>query len=149
MPKWLLNESLCFIERISFFSTAFTKIKTQLYLHNSSKESICYLLILSANCLFLNFISAFFFWIKSSLYYRIRRSFNRGTLSSLYTVNLIIITVIHLNIRSLQPSVSVRKLRGFFSILHTAHYKSTDLNNTKFLCSVRTSLRSSVSVILI
>ena len=149
MLKWLLNESLCLIKRISFLSTVFTEIKTQLCLHSSPKKSTCHSLISSANHLLFDFISAFFFWIKSSPHYRIRRSSDRETLSSLYAVNLIIITVMHLSTRSLQPSVSVRGLRDFFSILYTAHYKGTDLNNVKFLHSVRTSLKSSVSAILI
>ena len=87
--------------------------------------------------------------MKSLSYYRVRRSSDRETLSSLYAVNLVAIAVIHLNTRSLQPSVSVRGLKDFFFILHTAHYKSADLNNAKFLCLIKTFLRSSVSIILI
>ena len=149
MSKWLFNELLCLIERISFLSTVSTETKIKLCLHSSSKESICHLLISSANCLLLNFILIFFFWTKLSPHYRIKRSSDRGILSSLYAVNLIIITVIHLDTRSLQSSVSARELRDSFSILHTAHYKGTDLNNTKFLCSVKTFLRSSISTVLI
>ena len=148
MSKWLLNELLCLIKRILFFSTTFTEMKTQLCLYSSSKESICHLLILPVNYLLFNFISVFFFWMKSLSYYRIRRSSDREILSSLYAVNLIIITAMHLNIRSLQSLVSVRELRGFFSILYAAYYKGTDLNNAKFLCLIKTSLRSSISVIL-
>ena len=86
--------------------------------------------------------------MKSSSHYRIRRSSDREMLSNLYTVNLIIITVMHLNMRSLQSSVSVKELRGFFSILYTAYYKGADSDNIKFLYLIRTFLRSSVSVIL-
>ena len=86
--------------------------------------------------------------MKSSSYYRIRRSSDRGMLSSLYAVNLIAITVMYLDMRSLQPSVLVRELRDSFSILHIAHYKSADSNNAKFLCLIRTSLRSSVFTVL-
>ena len=86
--------------------------------------------------------------MKSLSHYRVRRNSDRGTLSSLYAVNLIIITVMHLSTKSLQSSVSVRGLRGFFSILHTAHYKSADFNNAEFLHSVRTFLRFSVSAVL-
>ena len=149
MLKWLLNELLCLIERILFLSTAFTEIKIQLCLCNSSKKSICHSLILSVNCLLFDFISVFFFWMKLLPCYRIRRSSDRGTLSSLYAINLIIITAMCLSTRSLQPSVSARGLRGFFSILYAAYYKSTDSDNAEFLYSIRTSLRSSVSVILI
>ena len=136
------------MKRILFLSTVFTEIKTQLCLYSSSKKSIHHLLILSVNCLFLNFISVFFFWTKSLPHYRIRRSSDRRTLSSLYAVNLIIITAMHLNTKSLQSSVSVRELRGFFSILYTAHYKGTDSDNIKFLYLIKTSLRSSVLIIL-
>ena len=87
--------------------------------------------------------------MKSLSHYRVRRSSDRGTLSNLYAVNLIVITVMHLSTRSLQSSVSARELKDFFSILHTAHYKSTDSDNIKFLCSVKTFLRSSVSTVLI
>ena len=87
--------------------------------------------------------------MKLSPYYRIRRSFNRGILSSSYAVNLIIITAMYLSIRSLQSSVSVRELKGSFSILYTAHYKGADSDNIKFLCLIRTFLRFSVSTILI
>ena len=86
--------------------------------------------------------------MKLSSCYRIRRSFNRGILSSLYTVNFIVITVTYLNTRSLQSSVSVKGLRDFFSILYTAYYKDADLNNAEFLCLIKTFLRSSVPVIL-
>ena len=86
--------------------------------------------------------------MKSSPHYRIKRSFNRETLSSLYAVNLVVITVMHLSIKSLQPSVSVKELRDFFSILYTAHYKDTDLNNTEFLYLIRTFLRFFVFIIL-
>ena len=149
MLKWLLNKLLCLIKRISFLSTAFTEIKTQLCLHSSPKESICHSLTLPANCLLFDFISAFFFWMKSSPCYRIRRSSDRGTLSSSYAVNLVVIAAMHLSIKSLQPSVLIKGLRGSFSILYTACYKGADSDNTEFLHSVRTSLRSSVSVILI
>ena len=148
MLKWLLNESLCLMKKILFLSAAFTEIKTQLCLHSSSKKSICHLLTLPANCLLLNFISVFFFWMKLLPHYRIKRNSDRGILSSLYAVNLIVIAAMHLNIRSLQPSVPARGLKGFFSILHAAYYKGTDFNNAEFLYLVRTSLRSSVSVIL-
>ena len=87
--------------------------------------------------------------MKLLLCYRVRRSSDRGILSSLYAVNLIVIAAIHLDTRSLQPSVSVRGLRDFFSILYTAYYKGVDPNNIKFLCLIKTSLRFSVSVILI
>ena len=87
--------------------------------------------------------------MKSLPYYRVRRSFNRETLSNLYTVNFIVITAIYLNIRSLQSSVSARGLRDFFFILYTAHYKSADSDNAEFLHLIRTSLRFSVSIILI
>ena len=86
--------------------------------------------------------------MKLLSYYRIRRSFNREILSSLYAVNLVIITVIHLNTKSLQSSVLIRELRDFFSILYTAHYKSADSDNTKFLYLIKTSLRFSVSTVL-
>ena len=148
MLKWLLNESLCLIKRILFLSAAFTEMKTQLCLYSSSKKSICRLLILPANCLLLDFISAFFFWMKSLSHYRIKRSSDRGILSSLYTVNFVTITVMHFSTRSLQLSVSVRELRDSFSILYTAYYKSTDLNNAEFLYSVKTFLRFSVSTVL-
>ena len=148
MLKWLLNESLYFMKRILFLSAAFTEMKTQLCLYNSSKKSICHSLILPANCLLFNFISVFFFWMKLLPCYRIRRSSDRGILSNSYAVNLIVITVMHFDTRSLQSSVSVKELRDSFSILYTAHYKSADLNNTEFLYLVKTSLRSSVSTVL-
>ena len=136
------------MKRISFLSTVFTEIKTQLCLYSSSKKSICHSLILSVNHLLLNFISVFFFWIKSSPCYRIRRSSDRGTLSSSYAVNLIIIAAMCLSIRSLQSLVSAKGLKGFFSISYAAYCKSTDFNNTKFLHLIRTSLKFSVSAIL-
>ena len=86
--------------------------------------------------------------MKLLFYYRVRRSSDRGILSSLYAVNLVVIAAMHLNMRSLQSSVSVRELRGFFSILHTVYYKGADFNNAEFLHLIKTSLRSSVSVIL-
>ena len=136
------------MERILFLSTAFTEMKTQLCLYSSSKKSICHSLILPANSLLFNFISAFFFWMKLLPYYRVRRSFNRGILSGSYAVNLVVIAVMHFGIRSLQSSVSVRELRDFFSILHTAHYKSTDPDNAEFSHLIRTFLRSSVFTVL-
>ena len=80
--------------------------------------------------------------------YRIRRSSDRETLSDLYAVNLVIIAAMYLNTRSLQPSVSVRGLRDFFSILYTAYYKGADFNNAEFSCLIKTFLRSSVSAVL-
>ena len=81
-------------------------------------------------------------------YYRVRRSPDREMLSSLYAVDLIIIAVMYLSMRSLQSSVSVKGLRGFSSILHTVYYKGADSDNAEFLCSVKTSLRFSVLIIL-
>ena len=86
--------------------------------------------------------------MKLSPCYRIRRSSDKEMLSSLYTVNLVIITAMYLDIRSLQPSVSVRRLRDFFSILYIAYYKGADFNNDEFLHLIRTFLRSSVSAVL-
>ena len=86
--------------------------------------------------------------MKSLSHYRISRSSDRGILSSSYTVNLVVIAVMYFDMRSLQSSVSVKELKDFFSILHTAHYKSTDFNNAKFLCLIKTFLRFSIFIIL-
>ena len=86
--------------------------------------------------------------MKLSSHYRVRRSSDRGILSDLYTVNLIVITVMYLSTRSLQSLVSVRGLRDFFSILHTAHYKGANSDNIKFLHLIKISLRFSVSAVL-
>ena len=86
--------------------------------------------------------------MKLSSCYRVRRSSDRETLSNLYAVDLIIIIIMHFDIRSLQSSVSVRELKDFFSILHTAYYKSADSDNVKFLYSVKTFLKFSISAVL-
>ena len=86
--------------------------------------------------------------MKLLFYYRVRRNSDRETLSNLYVINLIIIAVMHLNIRSLQSLVLIRGLKDFSSILHAVYYKDTDFNNTEFLCLIKTFLRSSVLIIL-
>ena len=136
------------IKRILSLNTTFTEIKIQLCLHNSSKKFIHHLLILSANYLLLNFISVFFFWMKLSSHYRIKRNSDKETLSNSYTVDLIIIAAMYLDIKSLQSSVLVRELRDFFFILHTTYCKSTDSDNVEFSHLIKTSLKFSVFIVL-